>query len=322
MIRYAGLVLTSLLLAPGIAGASVTRNAPHQALAQGNGWMVPDANPKHPWLYVASFEGSFGSTTRDNYVSIFDMGRVGFPRIGQITQGLNAPSGIALDSAGMLYVPNFNAGNVMIYPPGATQPSLTLSQGLVNPASAAVEASGSVYVLNRGGSVSDIVVYPAGQTIPSEIITNSLIQVPGQCFFDSSGNLYVSDNSTGIYVIPPGSQQPNSLNLQGLSGPSGLALDPLNGNLFVGNLNAGHKKGSSVVLYRAGSQSPAYSLPNTLFADFLGIGVIGRTEYLMVSASQGNTVTFFKDNSRAASFALIVPAVALYGVAMKPAGAP
>jgi sugar lactone lactonase YvrE len=281
--------------------------------------MAPDANPSHAWLYVASFAGDF-SQPRKSVITIYDMGKARFPKIGSITRGLDGPSGITLDASGTLYVTNFKGGDVTIYPPGATHPSLTLSQALVNPSDVAVNSSGDVYVANRGGSVSDIIVYPAGKTTPSEIIQSNLIQAPGDCILDSAGDLYVSDRDTGVYVIPAGSQQPQSLNLQGLSGPAGLALDG-SGNLFVGNLN-GSAQQSSVAVYPAGSVNPAYTLPNTPFTDFITVGVLHRKQYVMVSASQGDTVTFFKDKARSASFAVFTPNIGSYGVALKPAGLP
>jgi hypothetical protein len=311
-------VIFALLCIPGVAAAATSQ---HTVVRESLNWMARDANPKHPWLYVATFVGGFNDNTpTDNAVSIYDMAKAGMPRIGKLTLGLVGPTGIALDGAGTLYVPNFFGGNLLVYPPGATQPSLTLTQSLNNPASVAVDASGDVYVLNRGGSVSDIVVYPPGQTSPSEIIKNSLIQTPGQCLFDRNGNLYVSDRSTGVYTFAPGSQQPVSLNLQGLSGPSGLALDR-GGDLFVGNLN-GNTQQSAVAVYPAGSVSPAYTLPNTPFSDFLGVADLGVNEYVMVSASQGVTVTFFQDGALRAPFTLTAPTRNVYGVVLKPAGLP
>ncbi len=319
MVRFAIFVCACLILScgatAGVAHAAAGGRAHHVVAPLGKGWMARDAKPKHAWVYVASFLGS------ENAITIYDMDKTGFRTIGKITKGLDGPNGIALDSQGNLYVPNIHGGNVMIFAPRSTRPMLTLTQGLNDPASVAVDVSGNVYVLNRGGSGSDIVVYPAGQTTPSETIRSGLIQVPSQCFFDAAGDLYVSDRSTGIYVIPAGSGEPMSLKLHKLSGPSGLALDPLNGNLFVGNLN-GNAQQSSVAVYRAGKLRLAYTLPNTPFSDFLGLAVFRGHEYVMVSASQGNTVTFFRHERRQPSFVLQSSEEQLYGVAFKPAGMP
>jgi hypothetical protein len=47
------------------------------------------------------------------------------------------------------------------------------------PESVAVNANGSVYVCNRGTGGS-IVVFPKGESTPSKVITNRLIEVPSQ----------------------------------------------------------------------------------------------------------------------------------------------
>jgi sugar lactone lactonase YvrE len=183
-------------------------------------------------LYVA------GGDTQ--YVSIYDLQGVLTPRIGAISQGIHNPIGVTVDKQGNLYVANTanGAGDVTIYAAGATVPKLTL-EGLGTPISTAVDSSGNVYVANRGTAPS-IVVYAPGQSEPSQIITSSLIQMPAQVQLDSHENVYFSDDNTGISEVPYGSAQPVSLNLEGLLQPSGLAIDPLSGNLFVGDISARH----------------------------------------------------------------------------------
>jgi DNA-binding beta-propeller fold protein YncE len=115
------------------SSASAAVIASHRAASHtSRGWMARDANPAHPWPYVASFAGNF-SDPKNSVVSIYDIGKVGFPNIGSITQGLDRPVGIVLDPGGTLYVTNITDGTVTIYPLGAVQPSLTLSDGLLNP---------------------------------------------------------------------------------------------------------------------------------------------------------------------------------------------
>jgi DNA-binding beta-propeller fold protein YncE len=188
--------------------------------------MARDADPQHAWLYVSSYLGFGQGRGQQNAVSIFDVEKPGTPLIGRITSGLNAPTGIALDAEGNLYVPNYYGGDVTIYAPRAKEPSLTLSERLNDPASVA------------------------------------------------------------------------TLGLQGILESSGVAVDALNGNLFVANLDSGNGGGSAVNVYPSGSLNPTYKLPNTPFADFLGVGTIHRTEYLIVPNSQSNTVTFFKHDPR------------------------
>src|SRR5690348_4131679 len=79
-----------------------------------HGWMAPNANPKHAWMYV--------SGTNSNNVLVYDLAEFGTPQIGVITTGINGPRGLSIDTAGNLYVANQGGGNVAIYPSGATTP--------------------------------------------------------------------------------------------------------------------------------------------------------------------------------------------------------
>jgi hypothetical protein len=290
-------------------GAPASAGALAALRASSGGWMAPDADRKHPWLYVAT------SVNNQNAIWIYDLGKHGFPVVGEITKGLSWPCGIALDAQNTLYVPNFNGHNVTIYPLGSKKPSLTLSQGLTNPASVAIDTNGDVYVLNRGGSVPDILVYPAGQTVPSETITSSVFRVPGQLVFDAARNLYVTDyGQNAVYEIPFGSRQPVSLGFQGLTQPSGLALDPATGSFFVGNL--GGK--TSVVFFPQGSTNPSFSLPNTPYTDFLSMATLHGKEYVVVTASQGNAVQLFRSGKSSPKFTITAPMEQVFGTAFKP----
>jgi hypothetical protein len=95
-----------------------------------------------------------------------------------------------VDSKGNLYVANYSAPSVTIYHPGATTPSLTLTQGLTSVFGVAVDASSNVWVTNPSNPPG-ILVYPPGQTSPSMTITGPLVNSPGQDLFDATGNLLV-----------------------------------------------------------------------------------------------------------------------------------
>ena len=107
------------------------------ATGDGKSWMSRKANHDHAWLYV--------SDTANSVVYIYELAKTGASLIGEITDGLNGPFGLTVDKSGNLYVANQNTpGNVLIYPPGKTSPSLTLSEGLTTPQGVAVDASGNV----------------------------------------------------------------------------------------------------------------------------------------------------------------------------------
>ncbi len=252
--------------------------------------MARDANPKHPWMYVAS--------GLSNPILIYDLASPFGPRkIGEITDGLTKPGGIAVDSQGTLYAPNYNEGNpggtVTIYPAGATSPSLTLSQGLSVPIDVAVDASGNVYVMNRGTS-PNIVVFPPGQTTPTETITSSLIQSPNQMVFDSAQNLFFTDDNGGVSEIPYGTQQPVSLNLQGLERPQGLAFDPLTGNLFVADLDL-----NKVLVYAPNNENAVRKMKIPFNSCFLANGTLKDGQYIFVpDCRTSGTVLVLKHNAK------------------------
>ena len=256
-------------------------------------------------------------------VAIYDLNATGTPKIGQITQGLSEPAGLAIDAQGALYAANYQqgkaGGGVVIYPAGAQSPSLTLTEGLSVPIDVAVDTNGDVYVANRGTAPS-IVVYPAGQTTPSKTITSSLILEPTQLTFDSNRNLYFSDGEAGVSVLPHGSQQPVSLSLLGLSTPSGLALDPTIGNIFVSDLD--HHQ---VFVYAAGTMNAMRTLRPNLQACSLSNGKIKNAEYIFVPECSGsNEVWLFKHRSKNAEETLNLNADngGVTWLAIKPPGVP
>src|ERR1700722_12932808 len=93
MIRYAAIALAWASLMSGAAVASPLLNAARPATVHGQrAWMRADANPHHTWMYLSGFN--------NDTVGIYDLDKIGAPQIGQITDGLNGPAGIALDAHG------------------------------------------------------------------------------------------------------------------------------------------------------------------------------------------------------------------------------
>ncbi len=306
--RTAALSLSALVFSACAGGALQPPSAqtPRAVLAPRD---VSDA-AKDPWLYVTG--------NHSNNVVIYDLGRRGFPKIAEITNGVSGPNGVAVDAGGQVYVAN-STGSVSIYDSGATTPKLTLTQGLTVPESVAVDANGSVYVCNRGTGGS-IVVFPKGENTPSKVITNRLIEVPSQIQFDGSGNLFYADGLTGVSEIPSHSMQMHSLNLRKLQLTEGLALDPTDGNLFVGTLG-GQLNG--VRVYPHNQQSPVRTLKNSGSGNLYTTAKVDGTEYIFIPDRRNNTVRMFTSNGNVPF--RTVTAVGLsfaFGVAVKPAGVP
>jgi len=314
MLRRIALISSLVLATSTAVVATPAARASHGALDRGQrSWMSPDANPKHAWLYVAG--------DHDNTVWVYDIGGPATRLIGTITNGVSLPGGIALDAQGDLYVPNENAATVTVYAPGATMPTLTLT-GTNVPQCVAVASDGTVYVANRGSSAG-ISVYPAGQSTPSQNITSSLLPNPNQIVFDPGGTLYISDTQTGISILPPGpSQTVTSLNLQNLpSTPSGVTIDPSNGDVYV---STALQSNNQVSLYPAGQQTPS-KIKKVPFGglDFLAFGQLRGHDSVFVPDAGGNMVWVLKPSLRGAPGMIGTKSGTLAtSVAFKPAGIP
>jgi streptogramin lyase len=114
-----------------------------------------------------------------------------------ITEGVNNPTGLAIDLNGNLYVGNYSTGTIKKFrSDGTLDPSFAVNVNL--PAGLAVDSSGNVYV---------------GSNPATGISSSDTVQK-----FDPSGKL--------IYTIPTSA---------GISGPTGLAIDPTSGILYVAN---------------------------------------------------------------------------------------
>src|SRR5581483_6459767 len=93
---------------------------------------------------------------------------------------LCGPAGLAVDSAGNLYVADDNNSRVVMYPSGSTtatrvygQPNFTSNgpgggaTGLANPIDVVVDRSGNLYVADWMDQ--RVVFYPTGSTTPTRV---------------------------------------------------------------------------------------------------------------------------------------------------------
>jgi sugar lactone lactonase YvrE len=171
--------------------------------------------------------------------------------------GLAEPTGLALDSAGALYVLNDtggddNRGSITVYPPdanGNVTPKATIADGvhdkqtqLNTPKGLALDSAGNIYVTNASG-IDAITVYAAGKfgnVAPMKIISGSHtgLSQPHGIGVDSEGKIYVSNDGSDhkgadtVTVYAAGSSgdaKPIATingSLTGLGKPGGLAVGP------------------------------------------------------------------------------------------------
>ena len=153
---------------------------------------------------------------------------------GNQTQ-LRAPIGVNFDSAGDMYVSDFDAGAVFKYGPGASgnaAPILTLT-GLSNPYDVAFDKAGNIYVANGDGG--DVKVFAPNATTPSGSIGDNYIQRASGVAVDAKGYVYVGDQAGAtLDIFAPGATAP----ISGSAGEDGeqIALAP-NGTIYQGVYN-------------------------------------------------------------------------------------
>ena len=160
--------------------------------------------------------------------------------------GLVFPNGLALDSAGKIYVANegtgeVTGGSVTVYAAGATgnaAPVATIigSATLLNyPHGLTLDAAGNIYVASEPigvgapdgeagpGPSGSVVVFAAGATgnvAPKTTITGSstLLTGPNGISLDVLGNIYVADNSANAVLVFAAGASGNVAPISNISG--------------------------------------------------------------------------------------------------------
>jgi sugar lactone lactonase YvrE len=259
--RYAALLVSATLALTGCggnAGASgpipLAAGAVAAPDAHGTraGWMSPRARSGKGLLYVTD--------NANSAVDLFDVKGSGQHIIGQITDGVDQPNGIATDSDGNLYVANSN-NTLTVYAPGSTTPSSTYTQGLSLPIGVAVRSVGRFAVGNLDGqSVTD---YVPGSMAPSQTISFSSLEgnSPYGLAFDGKNDLYVAAlgyPTARAYELTKHSSTPSDLGIAGITVMHGIAVDR-QGNVLIAN-----QGGASIEVFPPGSSTPSQTITDGL----------------------------------------------------------
>lgn len=198
-------------------------------------------------------------------------GSLGSPIPGPATSSpLNAPYGVAVDSAGNVYIADLNnnviekvtpSGTLSIFAgtgsPGLPIPGPATSSPLNSPRGIAVDSAGNVIIgdsdnsvveqVTPSGTLSIIAGTPGsyGPPIPGPA-TSSPMDAPTGVAIDSAGNLYIADEGNNqIYKVTPsgtlsiiagtrgsGSPTPGPATNSEFYSPSSVAVDST-GNVYV-----------------------------------------------------------------------------------------
>ena len=139
------------------------------------------------------------SDSSENVVDIFNTAR---RQTAQLT-GFSQPQGLALDTAGNLYVADTGNGRIQVYAAGFKGTPTTINDPGESPASVAVNSNGNLAVANilttSGGSGS-VSFFNKGGTLLSTLSSANFAKVFFDAF-DGKGNLYIDGtNASGAFV--------------------------------------------------------------------------------------------------------------------------
>jgi hypothetical protein len=140
------------------------------------------------------------------------------------TKALNFPYGVAVDTAGNLYVANLFGNNVTVYNK-SLQLIATITGGMNFPAAVAVAFGGNIYVANNGGN--NITIYsPQYEQIGA--ITDSTLISPSSMYIDKNNDIWVLDALGTVHLYLD-----NGTPISSQALGSGTAIGPWGSNVTV-----------------------------------------------------------------------------------------
>jgi len=175
----------------------------------------------------------------------------------------------------------------------------------------AASACPCLYVANLLGN--SITVYPIGKTgnrAPSWYISgsNTELDEPNGLAVDSNGNLYVTNDANGTVTVyaagATGNVAPTAIIAganTGLKSPWGIGVNPVNGDIYVANIEGGPSEFGSITFYAPGSNgnvAPVGTIAgsNTMLADPYGV-TLDTSGNIYVANGTSATVTLYAAGS-------------------------
>ncbi len=170
---------------------------------QGISYPVQMAVDASGTLYVANAQTGI---TGAGAVTIYPRGKRTPSRT--LSAGLNTATGVAVDSAGSVYVSDKYAGSIVKFLKGQTTPAMTFSENLVGPDGLAVDRADNLFIADS--SANDVLELEHGTKIARSLHLKELSRPLGIAV-DSKGNIYVSNllgQHSRINVYSPGATRP------------------------------------------------------------------------------------------------------------------
>jgi sugar lactone lactonase YvrE len=278
------------------------------ATQKSTGWLSPAAASKQ-LVYISSSTG--------NVVDIYpkDVSSGGNPApIGEITDGITAPSGSFVDRHGDLFVANNGNYTVTMYPKGSTTWKLRYT-GFAYPNNVTVSPKGLVYIADFTGD--KVVEFPKGSTRSK--LTIALGYPPHGVALDAHNNVYVSYN-TGAHGEGPGTVNeyaPGSTKGTNLNLPIGWAAgDVIDGS---GNLLVCDQSNAAVYVFPPGSTTPSQTITQGL-SDPVNVAFDASFQHLYVEDAVVDGVLVYDYPSGTYLTTLNNGATGISGIALYPEG--
>jgi serine/threonine protein kinase, bacterial len=198
--------------------------------------------------------------------------------------GLYQPQGLAVDSAGTVYVADFN-NRVVKLTAGSNNQTVLPFTGLNYPEGVAVDGQGSVYVADRGNN--RVLKLAAGSNTQT-VLPFTGLKNPDGVAVDPAGNVFVTDTDNNrVLMLAAGSSTQSVLPFTDVSVPWGIAVNNA-GDLFVTEHDS-----NQVVKLASGSNTPT-ALPLNGLNTPLGVAV----------DNTGNVYVADRGNDRAVKLAV------------------
>jgi streptogramin lyase len=272
--------------APGLPkGKAVTlryRVALDASMADGTGAVQASAVVPHPLVEIGRADLPFAVSKQTPAPPIG-------PRPTELPfSGLDYPGGVAVSSAGDVYLADSLNDRVLKLATGSHEQTVLPFTGLHHPGPVAVDAAGNVYVVDR----KQVLKLAPGANEASELPFSGLTIVDGVAA-DSAGNVYVSDYADGksrIVKLAAGSNAQTVLPFEGMAGANALAVDDA-GSVYVNDgVNTRVLKLAADATEQTVLPLTGVSEPQSLAVDAAGdIFVIDHDTWQMVKFAAGSS---------------------------------
>jgi sugar lactone lactonase YvrE len=182
-----------------------------------------------------------------------------------VSSGLHEPEGVAVDSAGNVYIADTGNNAIKEYN-ASTQQLSTLVSGLSFPWGVAVDGAGNVFFSDTGDNAID--EYSASTKQVSTLVSSGL-NFPFGVAVDGAGNVYIADPSTNAIDEYSASMKQLSTLVSGLFAPRGVAVDGA-GNLFIADNGSQAIKENSASTKQVSTLVSGLNFPDGVAVDGAG----------------------------------------------------